>query len=287
MDEIKSNLPHDQSSEGTCCCSPAASQPNGDPWGRGFQNAPQSITACHWFDGSVLSMSREIPRVKTKLNFGDALGSWKVRWGIGRNTYRIPPGLYAVGSPTPQSPVLVTANYKMSFDKLRSQLAGDNAWILALDTKGINVWCAAGKGTFGTEEIVRRVEQERLAEVVAHRQLILPQLGATGVSAHEVQARSGWRIKYGPIRCEDLKAYFDSAMKANSQMRRIAFPLISRIKLIPVELVMSARYLLIALVSFAALSGLNSQGYSFERFQSVGLKSVLLLLMAYLVGAAA
>ncbi len=37
---------------------------------------------------------------------------------------------------------------------------------MVLDTKGINVWCAAGKGTFGTDEIIKRIESTKLAEVV-------------------------------------------------------------------------------------------------------------------------
>ena len=64
--------------------------------------------------------------------------------------YKVDPGLYAIGNPNERSPVLVTANYKMSFDNLREALPGRDAWILVLDTRGINVWCAAGKGTFGT-----------------------------------------------------------------------------------------------------------------------------------------
>ncbi len=46
----------------------------------------------------------------------------------------------------------------MSFDQLRSALGGIDGWILVLDTKGINVWCAAGKGTFGTDELVQRIQ---------------------------------------------------------------------------------------------------------------------------------
>jgi hypothetical protein len=79
----------------------------------------------------------------------------------------------------------------MSFDALRRELGGLDAWILVLETDGINVWCAAGKGTFGTEEVVRRVKTTRLAEVVNHGRLILPQLGATGVAAHRVREECG------------------------------------------------------------------------------------------------
>lgn len=269
-----------------CCCAATAGQSADRFTARPFAESSRPSMNYRWMDGSVLSLSGAIPRVRTKLDIHDTIGSWKVHWGIGRETYRIPPGLYAVGSPSPESPVLVTANYKMSFDLLRAQLGGRDVWMLVLDTRGINVWCAAGKGTFGTDELVRRVEHVRLAEVVTHRTLILPQLGATGVQAHVVKARSGWRVKYGPIRSEDLSAYFDAGMKSTPEMRRMRFSLLNRLALVPAELVTSAKYLFIAVACFLALSGLGSQGYSFEQILSVGSRSALLLFLAYAAGAA-
>lgn len=94
------------------------------------------------------------------ITFSDRLGAWKARWGIGRMNYRVEPGLYRLGKPDRRSPVFVSANYKMSFDILRSSLAGRDCWILVLDTKGINVWCAAGKGTFGPMELMGRILSE-------------------------------------------------------------------------------------------------------------------------------
>ncbi|NQT35887.1 MAG: acetyl-CoA synthase subunit gamma, partial [Planctomycetes bacterium] len=66
----------------------------------------------------LLQLPGDVPQVETTLTFADQLGRWKARWGIGRMRYRVAPGLYRVGSPTADSPVLVTANYKMSFDRL-------------------------------------------------------------------------------------------------------------------------------------------------------------------------
>src|SRR5512139_2025308 len=156
----------------------------------------------------------EVPRIRTGLTFRDRIGSIKVRFGVGRTNYRVSAGLYAVGNPGTGSPVLVSANYKLSFDRLRSSLSGRDAWILVLDTDGINVWCSAGKGTFGTDEIVRRVQDSSLDRFVSHRVLVVPQLGAPGVSAHEVRRRCGFRVEYGPVRAEDLPAYLDAGMKA-------------------------------------------------------------------------
>lgn len=164
------------------------------------------------------------------------------------------PGLHTLGAPTPDCPVLVTANYTLSFDALRSALSGVDAYILALDTKGINVWCAAGKGTFGTDEIVRRVEATGLREVVNHRELILPQLGAPGVAAHEVKARSGFRVHYGPVRADDLPAHLETR-EATPEMRRVRFSFVDRLILIPVELVRVALPTLLAAVAAFLIAG--------------------------------
>ena len=128
--------------------------------------------------------------------------------------YAVDPGLYAVGNPDGESPVLVTANYKMSFDMLREALPNRNAWILVLDTKGINVWCAAGKGTFGTTELVNRIASSGLPRIVSHRELIVPQLSGPGVAAHEVKRLSGFKVIYGPIRAADLPNFLDRGFKA-------------------------------------------------------------------------
>jgi hypothetical protein len=150
--------------------------------------------------------------------------------------HRVEPGLYSLGQPTPDSPVFVTANYTLSFDALRSSLKGIDGYILVLDTQGVNVWCAAGKGTFGTDELVRRIETARLDEVVRHRVLILPQLGGPGVAAHEVKQRAHFKIEYGPVRAENLPEYLKTR-KATLEMRRVRFPLRDRLALIPVEFV--------------------------------------------------
>jgi hypothetical protein len=157
------------------------------------------------------------------------------RFGWRRSHHRVKPGLYRLGNPTPESPVFVSANYTLSFDVLRSSLKGIDCYILVLDTKGINVWCAAGKGTFGTLELVHRIEMTKLPEVVKHRTIILPQLGAAGVCAHEVRKRSGFKVEYGPIRALDLPKYLETRT-ANAEMRRVRFNLKDRLVLIPVEI---------------------------------------------------
>jgi hypothetical protein len=156
--------------------------------------------------------------------------------------YTVEPGLYAVGKPHNESPVFVSANYKLTFDTLRKNLVGVDCWLLILDTKGVNVWCAAGEGTFGTEELVRRIEASELSQYVSHKKLVLPQLSATGVSAHEVKQQSGYDVKYGPIRANDIKEYMDAGFEATKEMRTVQFNLWDRLVLTPMELLPVLKY---------------------------------------------
>lgn len=211
-----------------------------------------------WITAEIASGLAKVPVVSTRLTFQDIFSSWKARWGIGRMSYAIKPGLYAVGQPNAKSPVLVTANYKMSFDRVRCALTGIDTWLLALDTKGINVWCAAGKGTFGTDELVERIEEHGLDQVVSHRQVILPQLGAPGIAAHEVLRRSGFRVIYGPVRASDIKVFLESNMKATQEMRTVNFTLLDRLVLIPVELSAAVIYLGLLIVVASALKVLGA-----------------------------
>ena len=176
-----------------------------------------------------------MPQIATIANRHDLWGTIGARIGIIRSHYRVAPGLYAVGSPTSQDPVLVTANYKLSFDGLRQQLGGINAWILVVDTRGINVWCAAGKGTFSSQEVIDSIHRFRLNEVVCHRELILPQLAATGISALAVKKGCGWSVFFGPIRATDLKQYLQHDKLADEAMREVTFGLHERLVRIPVE----------------------------------------------------
>ena len=256
-----------------CCCNTNVSE----------ESSAEALNA-EWITGVITTKAGKIPLVSTDLTLADKLGSWKARWGIKRMGFIVTPGLYAVGNPTSESYVFVTANYKMSFDHLRSQLGGRDAWIIVLDTKGINVWCAAGKGTFGTDELVNRMDKIKLSEIVTHRKLILPQLGATGVSAHEVENRTGFKVIYGPILATDLPAFVDSHMSATRQMRSVRFSLTDRLPLIPIEITNSLKYILLIVACFFLLSGLSSGGYSFEKVLTVGLGCVVLLSGAYLAG---
>ncbi len=213
----------------------------------------------------------KVPHISTSLTYNDHFGACMARWGINRMGYIVPPGCYAIGMPSPDSPVIVTANYKMSYDLIRSVLSGSNVWLLVLETFGVNVWCAAGKGTFGTDELVKRINKTALNKVVNHRQLLLPILGAPGVSAHEVTKRTGFSVRYSAIRAHDLPEFLNNGMVTTPAMRKISFTTYERLLLVPVEIILAMKSsVLISAVVF--LTTLLANGYY----------AAILMVLAYL-----
>ncbi|MCU0630951.1 MAG: carbon monoxide dehydrogenase [Methanoregulaceae archaeon] len=208
----------------------------------------------HLQDRADIPSIPAITPVSGTLDSGDMIDHILARLGQNRTGQRVTPGLYSIGCPGPGSPVIVTANYSLSFDAVRSSLESMDAYILVLDTKGINVWCAAGKGTFGTEELVKRIRSTGLTSVVNHHRIILPQLGAPGVAAHEVHKATGFHVEYGPVRASDLPEFLRNRV-ATPAMREVTFDLWERAVLIPVELRSVALYSVIAAIALWFIGG--------------------------------
>jgi len=239
-----------------------------------------------WITGTLMNAEGVIPIASTDLTVSDYWKHVRCRTSAFRNYYAVNPGLYAVGAPNKNSDVLVSANYKLSFDALRKALKGLNAWILVLDTKGINVWCAAGKGTFGTDELIRLISVTKLDRIVEHRKIIVPQLGAPGISAHEVKKAAGFQVCYGPVRAEDIDSYIAAGYKATREMRTVTFPLLDRLILTPMEInpAMKQYYPVYALIMLA-IFGLQPSGIVFKDALVGGLPFLLLGLISVVTGA--
>jgi NAD-dependent dihydropyrimidine dehydrogenase PreA subunit len=132
-------------------------------------------------------------------------------------------GLRRAGDPGRASPVLVTANYDYTVRLLLRALRGLDAWIVVAPASGINVWCAAAGGHFTTHQVVTALKTSGVADRVDHREVVLPQLAATGVDGLGVHRRTGWRVRFGPVRAEDLPEYLHRAGEKTDAMRRVTF----------------------------------------------------------------
>lgn len=237
-----------------------------------------------WITGVLNTACGLVPVVSTEWTSAERRGRLRSRISAFRDRYAVRPGLYATGTPDSGSDIFVSANYKLSFDMLRRALAGINAWILVLDTKGINVWCAAGKGTFGTAELARRVLGLNIAGLVTHRRLILPQLGATGVNAAEVRKKTGFTVRFGPVNAKDIPAYIGAGYRATPAMRTIRFTLADRLVLTPMEINPALRRFPLAALVILTVFGLQPSGIIFENAWTDGWPFLVLCLAGLLAG---
>lgn len=165
------------------------------------------------------------------------------------------PGLREVGSPGPESPVILTCNYDLTVRRVVRALAGCDVWLLVAPSAGINVWCAAAGGHFGTHQVVTALKTSGIEERVRHRRVILPQLSANGVVARDVSRRCGWKVRFGPVYAADLPRYLGSQEKKDEAMRRVRFGPVERLE-------MAAAWAVPSALLVAGLAALFRPGWS-------------------------
>jgi NAD-dependent dihydropyrimidine dehydrogenase PreA subunit len=195
----------------------------------------------------------------------------KTVWGLLFRLFPCPTpvGLRRAGSPTRSSPVLVTCNFHLTVKRLMCSLekAGVDAWVLVAESRGVNVWCAAGGEEFNTHSVVSAVKTSGIADLVDHRRLILPPLGAPGIRLDEVRAQTRWSVRWGPVRAADLPAYLAQRGRRDEPMKRVTYNWRERLdtglgSLFPVYLLgavgfllfgrgLLAEYLLVGALTFA------------------------------------
>ncbi len=132
-------------------------------------------------------------------------------------------GLRRIGKPDRNSPVLVTGNFYLTVRRLITGLKGWDIWLLIADSKGVNVWCAAGGGEFSTNAVVSVLKTSGIEDEVDHRNVILPPLGAPGIQARAVMKASAWTIKWGPVRISDIPAYLENNQQRSETMKRVTY----------------------------------------------------------------
>jgi hypothetical protein len=174
------------------------------------------------------------PSLDQKWYLKDRLGLIGVRLNINRDHFKVTPGLYKLGSPDENSDVIVTANYKLTFDQVRRSVH-NNYWLLVIDTDGINVWCAAGKGRFGTAEVIYWLNKTDIKSYIHHKRLILPQLSGPGIQSHLIEEKTGLRVYFGPVDIKDLDRYVSNQYQADHKMRTVDFKLKQRLSVMGVE----------------------------------------------------
>ncbi len=148
--------------------------------------------------------------------------------------HRHPTGLVEIGAPGRESPVIVTGNYTLTVRRMKRALRGRDVHLLVADSGGINVWCAAGGGHFTHHDVVSVIRTSGISDLVDHRRVMLPQLGATGIERRYVADKTGWDPHWGPAHLEDLPHVLDRAGRVPVADRKVRFGLRDRAEMITV-----------------------------------------------------
>ncbi|UCC19728.1 MAG: methyltransferase domain-containing protein [Promethearchaeota archaeon] len=137
----------------------------------------------------------------------------------------IEPGLYPSGNPNKDSPIIVTANYVYTYIKVMRALKGVDAWVLCVDSRGINVWCAARGNNFGNKQLIEAVETTGIARITNKKTLIVPQLSAGGIAAPLIKSEAPdfpFNILYGPVWAKHLPKFLEERPARKSDKMKLA-----------------------------------------------------------------
>ncbi|MFX1406720.1 MAG: methyltransferase domain-containing protein [Promethearchaeota archaeon] len=139
----------------------------------------------------------------------------------------IEPGVYKSGNPDKDSPIIVTANYDYTYINVMRNIKSIDAWVLCVDSNGINVWCAARGNDFGNNQLIEAIRATGIQNFTENRTLILPQLSAGGVAIPQLRIDSKefpYKIKYGPVWSKDIPNYLkDKPNKKPEKMKLAKF----------------------------------------------------------------
>jgi NAD-dependent dihydropyrimidine dehydrogenase PreA subunit len=140
-------------------------------------------------------------------------------------------GLVRIGNPGRSAPVLLTCNFGLTVERVKRALRGTDAYLLVANSRGVNVWCAATGGLLTDHDVVSVLKTSGIEDLVDHRQVILPQLAATGIEGKVVRDKTGWTVAWGPVRADMIPAFLSRGLRTTKAMRTVTFPWTERLEM--------------------------------------------------------
>jgi len=112
---------------------------------------------------------------------------------------QVSPGLYEIGEPKPESPLLVTTNFSLTHSSVAGEVEGSGipAWLLIADSEGMSVLTAWAAGKLDAERIAKSVNTMGVLDKVSHKKIIIPGF-VSSISGELEEELPGWEILVGP-----------------------------------------------------------------------------------------
>jgi acetyl-CoA decarbonylase/synthase complex subunit gamma len=126
---------------------------------------------------------------------------------------QVQPGIYEINNPKPDSAVLVTTNFSITYFSVANEVesSGLPAWLVVCDAEGMSVLTAWAAGKFDAERIAKSVKAFNVADKVSNKRIVIP--GHVAVLSGELEAElPGWEIRVGPREALDLPKFMKTAL---------------------------------------------------------------------------
>jgi NAD-dependent dihydropyrimidine dehydrogenase PreA subunit len=140
-------------------------------------------------------------------------------------------GLVTIGNPNPNSPVLLTGNFRLTVERVKLAIEGIDAYLLVANSRGVNVWCAATGGLLTNHDVISVLKTSGIEDLVDHRRVILPQLAATGIEGQIIHKKTGWKIVWGPVYASAIPEFVHNGLRKTPEMHTVSFPWPQRLEM--------------------------------------------------------
>ncbi|MDO9229201.1 MAG: acetyl-CoA decarbonylase/synthase complex subunit gamma [Syntrophales bacterium] len=118
-------------------------------------------------------------------------------------------GIYPIGNPNEDSPVLVTTNFALTYFIVSGEIEASRvpSWLMVMDTEGLSVLTAWAAGKFVGDAIGQFVKKSGITEKVKHRKIVIPGFVAAVSGDLEEELGSEWEVKIGPREAAHLAPF--------------------------------------------------------------------------------
>jgi len=117
-------------------------------------------------------------------------------------------GIYEIGGPDENSPVLVTTNFSLTYFIVGGEIEGSRvpSWLLIMDTEGLSVMTAWAAGKFAGDAVGMFVKKSGIADKIAHKKIVIP--GYSAAISGELEEELGdWEVMIGPRDASQLPKF--------------------------------------------------------------------------------
>ena len=121
--------------------------------------------------------------------------------------------LYEVRTPGPDSPVLLTTNFSLTYFTVEGEVESSKvpSFISVVDTEGLGVLNAYAGDKWSAAKVIKALEEQKVKEKVSHNKIIIP--GLVAVFRAEIEEESPWQVIIGPEEASRIPSFLRKEWK--------------------------------------------------------------------------